>query len=65
MFVLYNKEKRQKAKSQDNQDKVRRKYTRTKKKKNPDGARFSAPVQTGAGVKPAYYTMCTGSLSQE
>jgi hypothetical protein len=28
------------------------------------GARFSAPVQTGPGAHPAYYTMGTGSLSR-
>ena len=26
------------------------------------GARFSAPVQTGAGAHPTSYTMCTGSF---
>ena len=29
----------------------------------PVGARFSAPVQTGPGAHPAYYTMVTGSFS--
>jgi len=29
----------------------------------PVGARFSAPVQTGPGVHPAFYTMGTGSLT--
>jgi hypothetical protein len=29
---------------------------------NPGGARFSAPVHTGPGALPAYYTMCAGSL---
>jgi hypothetical protein len=27
------------------------------KQKNPDGARFSAPVQTGSGAHPASYKM--------
>ena len=27
---------------------------------NPGGARFSAPVQTGPGAHPAFYTMGTG-----
>ena len=29
---------------------------------NPDGTRFSAPVQTGPGAHPASYTMGTGSF---
>jgi hypothetical protein len=29
---------------------------------NPDGARFSAPVQNGPGAHPASYTMGTGSF---
>ena len=29
---------------------------------NPGGARFSAPVQTGPGVQPAYCTMGNGPL---
>jgi hypothetical protein len=32
------------------------------KKKNPDGARFSAPLQTGSGAHPASCTMGTGSF---
>ena len=32
--------------------------------RNPVGARFSAPVQTGPGAHPASYTMGTGSLSR-
>jgi hypothetical protein len=28
----------------------------------PEGARFSAPVQTGPGAHPASYTMGTGSF---
>ena len=30
---------------------------------SPWGARFSAPVQTGPGAHPAYYTKGTGSFS--
>jgi hypothetical protein len=30
--------------------------------RNPVGARFSAPVQTGPGAHPASYTMGTGSF---
>ena len=30
----------------------------------PVQVRFSVPVQTSPGAHPAYYTMCTGSLSQ-
>jgi len=30
----------------------------------PVEARFSAPVQTGPGAYPAFYTMGTGSLSR-
>ena len=29
----------------------------------PVGARFSAPVQTGSEIHPAFYTMGTGSFS--
>ena len=29
---------------------------------NPDGAKFSAPVQTGPGAHPAFYTLGTGSF---
>ena len=31
---------------------------------NPDGAKFSAPVQTGPGAHPASYTMGTVSVSR-
>jgi hypothetical protein len=30
--------------------------------RTPVGARFSAPVQTGPGAHPAFYTMGTGSF---
>jgi len=31
-------------------------------KRTSMGARFSAPVQTGPGIHPASYTICTGSF---
>jgi len=30
---------------------------------NPDGARFSAPVETGTGANPSSYTMSTASFT--
>ena len=54
LCVLYTKDKRQ---SQDNQDKEVQ--IKVQRKKNPGGARFSAPVQTGPGAHLPSHTMGT------
>jgi hypothetical protein len=52
---------------QDTQDKETRKMTNersTKEQKMAVRSRFSAPVHTGPGAKPASYTVGTGCLSR-
>jgi len=39
-------------------------FYNNKKKKNPGGARFSAPVQTGPEAHPASCTIGTGSFPE-
>ena len=61
--VLYSKDNGTSTEKVQRGNKRRNSENKSKKKKIPGGARFSAPAQTAAGAHPASYTMGAEFLS--